>query len=53
MAQIGAGKVFGSLGFVTETVLALGSRFRSGAGAHPVGDIGHSTHGWRLAQSAA
>ena len=53
VAQIGAGKVFGSLGFVAEAVSALGGRLRAGARAHPVGEIGHSTHGWRLAKTAA
>ena len=54
VAQIGAGKVFGGLGFVTGAVRALGGGyFRPGAGAHPVGDIGHSTHGWRFAKAAA
>ena len=49
VAQIVAGKVLGSREFVMETVFSLGDRFRAGTGAHPVGDIGHSTHGWRLA----
>jgi len=53
VAQIGAGKVFGSVGFVMKTAFSLGSCFRSGAGPHPVGDIGHSTHGWRLAKTVA
>ena len=53
VAQIGAGKVFGSAGFVLRTAAALGPRFRSrGVGAHPVGEIGYSTHGWRLAKFA-
>ena len=53
VAQIGAGKVFGSAGFVLRTAAALGPQFRSrGVGAHPVGEIGYSTHGWRLAKEA-
>ena len=53
VAQIGAGKVFGSAGFVLRTAAALGDRFRSrGVGAHPVVGIGYSTHGWRLAKEA-
>ena len=53
VVQIGAGKVFGSAGFVLRTAAALGGRFRScGVGAHPVGGIGYSTHGWRLARLA-
>ena len=51
VAQIGAGKVFGSVGFVLRIVAAQGERFRSrGVGAHPVGGIGYTTHGWRLAE---
>ncbi len=53
VAQLGAGKVFGSAGFVQRTAAALGDRFRSrGVGAHPVGGIGYATHGWRLAKAA-
>ena len=53
VAQVGAGKVFGSAGFVLRTAFALGDRFRSrGVGAHPVGGIGYATHGWRLAKAA-
>ena len=52
VAQVGAGKVFGSAGFVLRTASALGDRFRAkGVGAHPVGAIGFSTHGWRLAKA--
>ena len=51
VAQFGAGKVFGSVGFVLRTAAELGDRFRSrGVGAHSVGEIGFSTHGWRLAR---
>ena len=54
VAQVGAGKVFGSAGFVLRTASALGDRFRArGVGAHPVGEIGFSTHGWRLATAGA
>jgi len=53
VAQMGAVKVFGSVGFVMTAAFSLGGRFRSGVGPHPVGDIGHSTHGWRLAKAAA
>ena len=54
IAQIGAGKVFGSLAFVTEKAAGLGHRFKTrSVAAHPVGEIGYSTHGWRLAQAAA
>ena len=54
IAQIGAGKVFGSLAFVTEKAAGLGHRIKTrSVAAHPVGEIGYSTHGWRLAQAAA
>ena len=53
VAQIGAGKIFGSVGFVVSSAFSLGDRFRAGAGPHPVGEIGYSTHGWRLAVTAA
>ena len=53
VAQIGAGKVFGSAGFVLRTAVALGGRFRSRrVGPVPVGGIGYATHGWRLAKEA-
>ena len=49
-----SGKVFGSLVFVTERALGLGHRFKTrSVTAHPVGEIGYSTHGWRLAQAVA
>lgn len=53
VAQIGAGKVFGEVGFVISTAFSLGDRFRTGVGAHPVGEIGYSTHGWKLAKEKA
>ena len=54
VAQMGAGKVFGSAAFVRRTAVALGSRFRAKSVAtRPVGEIGFATHGWRLAQMAA
>lgn len=54
VAQFGAGKVFGSAAFVLRTASALGSCFRARCvGAHPVGEIGYSTHGWRLAMAVA
>ncbi len=53
VAQIGAGKVFGSAGFVLRMAAALGDRFRSRCvGPVPVGGIGYATHGWRLAKEA-
>ena len=54
MALVGAGKVFGSVGFVMGTAFSLGNCFRSrSVGPHPAGEIGYSTHGWRLAKAAA
>ena len=54
VAQIGAGKVFGSLGFVRRTAVSLGDQFRAKSVAmRAVGEIGFATHGWRLAQMAA
>ena len=53
VAQIGAGKIFGSRGFVMEVAFALGDRFRSrSVTAREVGEIGYATHGWRLAKAA-
>jgi len=53
VAQIGAGKIFGSLAFVTATAYALGGRFRArSVVARDVGELGYATHGWRLAKAA-
>ena len=53
VVQIGAGVVFGDEAFVLATAFALGDRFHSGGvSARPVGDVGWSTHGWRLAAAA-
>ncbi len=53
IAQIGAGKVFGSLAFVAEKASDLGHRFKTrSVAAHPVDEIGYSTHGWRRAGAA-
>ena len=53
VAQIGAGKIFGSLAFVTATAFALGDRFRArSVVAREVGELGYATHGWRLAKAA-
>jgi len=54
VAQIGEGKIFGSVEFVTAAAFALGDRFRSrGAPARAVGELGFATHGWRLAKQTA
>ena len=49
VAQIGDGKIFGSVEFVREAAFALGNRFRSrSVAARAVGGLGFATHGWRL-----
>ena len=54
VAQIGDGKIFGSLAFVTDAAFALGDRFRSRCvTAKAVEELGYATHGWRLAKQAA
>jgi hypothetical protein len=54
VAQIGDGKIFGSLAFVTDAAFALGDRFRSrSVTAKAVEELGYATHGWRLAKQAA
>jgi REP element-mobilizing transposase RayT len=52
VAQIGAGKIFWSLVFVTANAFALGDRFRArSVAAREVGELGYATHGWRLARA--
>jgi len=51
VVQIGAGRIFGSVEFVMSEEYSLGGFFKSGSGPHPVGDLGYSTHGWRLAKA--
>jgi len=52
VAQIGAGKIFGSREFVVSEAFALGDRFRSrSVAARQVGELGYATHGWRLAEA--
>lgn len=49
--QIGAGKVFGSAGFVLEMLFAMGDRIKARhVGVHAAGTLGYSSHGWRLAK---
>ncbi len=51
IVQIGEGKIFGSLEFVTAQAFALGDRFKSrGVAARAVEEMGYATHGWRLAK---
>ena len=53
VAQVGAGKLFGSEEFVREWIVRLGDRFPAArTGVHAVGVIGFSSHGWRLAKKA-
>ena len=53
VAQIGGGKIFGSMTFVMEMAITLGDRFRSRhVYARAVDDIGFATHGWRLAKES-
>ena len=52
VAQIGAGKVFGSASFVMEKASGLGHLFPAKrVVARAVGEIGFATHGWKLAQT--
>jgi len=54
VAQIGAGKIFGSYEFVTEMAYALGNKFSArSVAARRVGETGYSTHGHRLAAELA
>ena len=53
VVQIGMGGIFGSFEFVTAMAFSLGDRFSAGASPHPVGRIGHATHGWRIAKAVA
>ena len=54
IAQIGGGKLFGSLEFVERWIFGFGDRLKSrSACAHPVDDVAYSSHGWRLAEKAA
>ena len=51
VAQIGAGKVFGSAAFVMRMAFGLGHLFPSKrVVARAVGEIGFATHGWKLAK---
>ena len=52
VAQIGAGKLFGSEEFVRKWIAGLGDKWRARrTTAHAVGEIGFSSHGWRLAKA--
>ena len=50
VAQVGAGKIFGSESCVRKWIYGLGDKFLAArTAAHAVGSIGFSSHGWRLA----
>lgn len=49
VAQIGSGKIFGSVGFVVKWIGEMGFTAKRTV-AHAVGDVGYSSHGWRLAR---
>ncbi len=52
--QMTAGKVFGSFGSVRGAAADLGDRFSARhVAAHPVGELGYATHGWKLAREVA
>ena len=52
VAQIGAGKVFGSAAFVMRKASGLGHLFPAKrVVARAVGEIGFATHGWKLAKA--
>ena len=54
MAQLSAGKIYGSEAFVLKWIVGLGDRFHAAhVTAHAVGEIGFSSHGWRLAKKGA
>jgi len=53
VVQLGAGKIYGSEEFVRRWIVGLGNKFAAAhVGAHAVGEIGFSSHGWRLAAKA-
>ena len=52
VAQVGAGKLFGSEAFVTRWIFGLGDKFAAAhVAARAVGEVAFASHGWRLAQS--
>ena len=54
VAQVGSGKILGSEAFVTEWIARLGDRFRARrVVARRAGELGYSSHGWRLARRDA
>lgn len=53
VAQLGEGKIYGSEEFVRRWIVGLGSKFNAAhVAARAVGEIGFSSHGWRIAGRA-
>ena len=54
VAQMGAGKIFGGEEFVRRWIVGLGDKWKAKhTAAHAVGEMGFSSHGWRLAKLGA
>ena len=50
VAQISEGKIYGSEEFVRRWIVGLGSKFNAAhTSARAVGELGFSSHGWRIA----
>ena len=53
VAQISEGKIYGSEEFLRRWIVGLGSKFNAARVlARAVGEIGYSSHGWRIAAKA-
>ena len=53
VAQISGGKIYGSEEFVRRWIVWLGDKFSAAhVSAHAVGELGFSSHGWRMAKAA-
>ena len=53
VVQLGEGKIYGSEEFVRRWIVGLGSKFNAAhVAARAVGEIGFSSHGWRIAAKA-
>ena len=52
VAQISGGKIYGSEGFVRRWIVGLGDKLSAAhVSAHAVGELGFSSHGWRMAKA--
>ena len=52
VAQISGGKIYGSEEFVRRWIVGLGDKFSAvHVSAHMVGELGFSSHGWRMAKA--